>query len=51
MPDIGQFVIVYTKNLVFTKTHYRVTEFTKYGFEVENVTHWILLPKPPEVEN
>jgi hypothetical protein len=49
LPEIGQTVMVYTETLVFAKTHYRITDYTKYGWEgATNVTHWMPLPGKPQ---
>jgi hypothetical protein len=48
LPEVGQFVLVYTETRSFSPTYEMVTKFSKYGFEgAANVTHWMPLPEPP----
>ena len=52
-PEISDIVMVYIdkNHLGHNPTNYAFCEYTKYGFELSRVTHWMSLPSPPEGED
>ncbi|MCP4987558.1 MAG: DUF551 domain-containing protein [Colwellia sp.] len=48
LPEIGDFCLVYMERRGSSQTNTVSTQFTKYGFERANVTHWMPLPEPPK---
>lgn len=51
LPEIDSYVIVYQNKKIFSSTNERIVQYTKYGFDVGKVTHWIPLPPPPKEES
>ena len=49
LPIIGAYCLVYMSRRGTSITNTVNAQFTKYGFERANVTHWMPLPEPPNV--
>lgn len=49
LPEIDSYVIASKKEGATYKQQAVICKFTKYGFDIVNVTHWIPLPQPPKV--
>ncbi len=48
LPELGEYVMVYSSRRIHNPIHFDFCKFTKYGFDVSNVTHWQPLPEPPK---
>lgn len=48
LPNTGETVLVYIKEISYLSSRVQISPYTKYGFENSpNVTHWKRLPEPP----
>lgn len=50
-PEIGQYCIVHMEKQGFSATNKAVCQFTKYGFDLACVTHWMPVPSDPLKSN
>ena len=50
LPTIGNYCLVYMSRRGFSPINITITQFTKHGFEISCVTHWMRPPQQPEVK-
>lgn len=48
LPEIGVYVMVFLGKQGHNPTTYNFCQYTKFGFHLSNVTHWMPLPEPPK---
>lgn len=48
LPDIGVYVMVFLGKQGHNPTTYNFCQYTKFGFHLSNVTHWMPLPDAPQ---
>ena len=50
LPAIGQFCIVHMERRGFSPVNQAVCQYTKYGFDLACVTHWMSTIKSPKTK-
>jgi len=48
LPKIGVYVMVFLEKQGHNPTTYNFCQYTKFGFHLSNVTHWMPLPDAPQ---
>lgn len=48
LPEIGVYVMVFLGKQGHNPTTYNFCQYTKFGFHLSNVTHWMSLPDAPK---
>lgn len=49
-PEIGVYVMVFLEKQGHNPTTYNFCQYTKFGFHLSNVTHWMPLPSAPKTQ-
>jgi len=50
LPEIGVYVMVFLEKQGHNPTTYNFCQYTKFGFHLSNVTHWMHLPGVPKAQ-
>ena len=50
LPAIGVYVMVFLEKQGHNPTTYNFCQYTKFGFHLSNVTHWMPLPDAPKTQ-
>lgn len=50
LPAIGVYVMVFLEKQGHNPTTYNFCQYTKFGFHLSNVTHWMPLPDAPKAQ-
>ena len=50
LPAIGVYVMVFLEKRGHNPTTYNFCQYTKFGFHLSNVTHWMPLPDAPKAQ-
>ena len=50
LPEVGAYVMVFLGKQGHNPTTYNFCQYTKFGFHLSNVTHWMHLPEAPKAQ-